>query len=187
MDVASVKDEFRKTVEYKGFSIEFIIPGNIKNYIDKTGFDLEVYLTDTKSWFLEYLFEILDWDRDGVPDREFGSEFKVLIYGVVDKIIEIPPPDEKTREEIFKIHAKKMPLLKGVSFGDLAAKTEGYTGADIENACREAGMVAIRKEAEGVSTADFDEALTHIKPSISKEYVERIKRFAKGSHDSMFR
>ncbi|MBS3073977.1 hypothetical protein J4447_00810 [Candidatus Pacearchaeota archaeon] len=88
MDVASVKDEFRKTVEYKGFSIEFIIPGNIKNYIDKTGFDLEVYLTDTKSWFLEYLFEILDWDRDGVPDREFGSEFKVLIYGVVDKIID---------------------------------------------------------------------------------------------------
>ena len=111
----------------------------------------------------------------------------LLRPGRFDKIIEIPPPDEKTREEIFKIHAKKMPLLKGVSFGDLAAKTEGYTGADIENACREAGMVAIRKEAEGVSTADFDEALTHIKPSISKEYVERIKRFAKGSHDSMFR
>ncbi len=79
---------YSKTIEYEGFSIEFIIPEKIKNYIGRTGFDLEAYLTDTKSWFMEYLFDVLDWDRDGVPDKEFGKEFKVIIYGVVDKIID---------------------------------------------------------------------------------------------------
>ncbi len=88
---ASVFGEFRKTVEFEGFSIEFIIPEKIKNYIDKTGFDLTGYLTDTQSWFIDYLFEVLDWDKDGFPDREFGKEFQVIIYGVVDKIIESIP------------------------------------------------------------------------------------------------
>ena len=79
---------YSKTVEYKGFSIEFIIPEKIKNYIDKTGFDLEAYLNDTKSWFIEYLFDVLDWDRDGMPDKEFGKEFQVILYGVIDRISE---------------------------------------------------------------------------------------------------
>jgi len=111
----------------------------------------------------------------------------LLRPGRFDKIIEIPPPDEKTRLEIFKIHTKKMPIAKNVSMDELAEKSEGYTGADIENVCREAGMVAIRKGSDAISTADFTEAFTAVKPSISKEYVERIKKFAKGGHDSMFR
>ncbi|VVB57958.1 VCP-like ATPase [Candidatus Anstonella stagnisolia] len=111
----------------------------------------------------------------------------LLRPGRFDKIIEIPPPDERTRQEIFKIHTKKMPIAKSVSMDELAEKSEGYTGADIENVCREAGMVAIRKGSDAISTADFTEAFTAVKPSISKEYVERIKKFAKGGHDSMFR
>lgn len=111
----------------------------------------------------------------------------LLRPGRFDKVIEIPPPDQKTRMEIFKIHTKKMPVAKGVSLEELAEKSEGYTGADIENVCREAGMVAIRKGSDAISNADFAEALAFVKPSISKEYVERIKKFAKGGHDSMFR
>jgi len=87
----TVSGEFRKTVEYEGFTIEFILPERIKNYIEKTGFDLNTYLTDTQAWFVEYLFEVLDWDKDGAPDTEFGKEFQVIVYGIVDKIEEGTP------------------------------------------------------------------------------------------------
>lgn len=82
---------YRRTIEFDGFSIDFIIPEVIKNYVDITGFDLKGYLENTEEWFTNYLFEILDWDRDGVPDKEFGREFEVIIYGIVDKIVDGVP------------------------------------------------------------------------------------------------
>ncbi len=103
---ASVSGEFRKTVEFEGFSIEFIIPERIKNYIDKAGFDLHGYLTDTQSWFVDYLFEVLDWDKDGFPDSEFGKEFQVIIYGVVDKILEGIP--QGLLEDVYFDHTSRV-------------------------------------------------------------------------------
>ncbi|MCX8195028.1 MAG: CDC48 family AAA ATPase [Candidatus Micrarchaeota archaeon] len=113
----------------------------------------------------------------------------LLRGGRFDRIIEIPPPDEKTRLEIFKIHTKSMPLSKAVDLEELAKKTEGYTGADIENVCREAGMAAIRRDvnAKEVLKSDFEEALAAVKPSITKTYVDKIKKFAKGEINSMYR
>jgi len=113
----------------------------------------------------------------------------LLRGGRFDRIIEIPPPDEKTRLEIFRIHTKSMPVAKGVDFEELAKRTDGYTGADIENVCREAGMSAIRRSVDSkeVTKADFDEALATVKPSITKAYVEKIKKFAKGEINTMYR
>jgi transitional endoplasmic reticulum ATPase len=113
----------------------------------------------------------------------------LLRPGRFDRIIEIPTPEEKTRLEIFKIHTKAMPLSKGVDLSDLAKKTEGYTGADIENVCREAGMAAIRRgpAVDKVEEKDFEEALSTVKPSVTKSYVEKIKKFAKGEANSMYR
>ena len=109
--------------------------------------------------------------------------------GRFDRIIEIPVPDEKTRAEIFKLHAKAMPLAKGFDVAEFAKKTDGYTGADIENVCREAGMSAIRRgiNVEKVEEKDFEEALSIVKPSVTKTYVEKIKKFAKGDSNSMYR
>ena len=113
----------------------------------------------------------------------------LLRGGRFDRIIEIPTPDDKARLDIFKIHTKAMPLAKGVDVSDFAKKTEGYTGADIENICREAGMSAIRRsvDSKDVTGKDFEEALSAVKPSVTKAYVDKIKKFAKGEANSMYR
>jgi transitional endoplasmic reticulum ATPase len=116
-------------------------------------------------------------------------DMALLRGGRFDRIIEIPPPEEKTRLEIFKIHSRSMPTAKGIDLEDLAKKTDGYTGADIENICREAGMAAIRRgvDTKEVTKGDFEDALSTVKPSITKAYVDKIKKFAKGEINSMYR
>jgi len=94
----------------------------------------------------------------------------LLRPGRFDRMILSPAPDEKTRLEIFKVHTKGMPL-KGVSLDSLARKTEDYVGADIEAVCREAAILALRKDIKSkeITTKFFDEALKKVKPSITKE------------------
>lgn len=69
----------------------------------------------------------------------------LLRAGRFDHILYVPPPDEETRLEIFKIHTRKNPLAKDVSLQELVAETKGCVGSDIEAICREATMTAIRK------------------------------------------
>jgi transitional endoplasmic reticulum ATPase len=69
----------------------------------------------------------------------------LLRPGRFDLLLQIPPPDEKARLEILKIHTAKNPLAKDVSFQELVEETEGCTGADIEAVCRDATMRAIRR------------------------------------------
>ncbi|MFA4983006.1 MAG: CDC48 family AAA ATPase [Candidatus Micrarchaeia archaeon] len=125
----------------------------------------------------------------GATNRPDILDSALLRPGRFDRVIEIPAPEEKARAEIFRIHMKGMPIGKGVDPVELAKKTDGYTGADIENVCREAGMAAIRRgvNTEKVEEGDFDEALKSIKPSVTKPYVEKIKKFAKGEANSMYR
>ena len=110
----------------------------------------------------------------------------LLRPGRFDRIIEIPMPDAETRLAIFKVHTKNMPLDKSVSLEELANQTDGYTGAEIENICREAGMNAIRANRDYVTREDFQNALQEVKPTIPKEVTERIKRF-KEEPTSMYR
>jgi transitional endoplasmic reticulum ATPase len=110
----------------------------------------------------------------------------ILRAGRFDKIIDIPMPDQKAREQIFTIHTKKMPLDKSVDLIELAKVTDNYTGAEIENLCREAGMSAIRAGRDIVKGEDFKKALDEIKPAIPKELADRIARF-KDEPDSMYR
>jgi transitional endoplasmic reticulum ATPase len=110
----------------------------------------------------------------------------LLRPGRFDRIIEIPIPDTPTRAAIFKVHTRRMPLDKEVKIDDLAGLTEGYTGAEIENIIREAGMNAIRSKREIVTIADFKKALQEIRPAIPKELAERIKRF-KDEPENMYR
>ncbi len=110
----------------------------------------------------------------------------LLRPGRFDKIIEIPMPNEVARLEILKVHMKRMPIAKEVSIEQLAKSTEGYTGAEIENLTREAGMNAIRANRDEVIKEDFEKALEEIRPAIPKELSERIKRF-KEEPENMYR
>lgn len=69
----------------------------------------------------------------------------LLRSGRFDLLLELPTPDEKTREEIFKIHTKNKPLAENVDLKNLAKETEGKVGSDIELICRKAALFAIRE------------------------------------------
>ncbi|MEM4267478.1 MAG: CDC48 family AAA ATPase [Candidatus Woesearchaeota archaeon] len=98
----------------------------------------------------------------------------LLRPGRFDRLIYTPVPDEKSREEIFKVHTRKMPL-KDVSLKELARETEGYVGADIEAVCREAAMLALRDDinTKEVTKKYFDMAMEKVRPSVTKE-VEKV-------------
>lgn len=102
----------------------------------------------------------------------------LLRPGRFDKQIMIPVPDLKAREEILKIHTRKMPLSKDVNIEEIAKKIEGFSGADIEALCREAAMNALRKnkEAKVVTNSDFEYALKVISPSVSKKMNEAYEK-----------
>ncbi len=110
----------------------------------------------------------------------------LLRPGRFDKIITIPMPDAEARLLIFQVHTEHMPLDKSVDLAELANITDSYTGAEIENICREAGMNAIRAKREVVKGEDFTRALKEVKPAIPKEFSERIKRF-KDEPENMYR
>jgi transitional endoplasmic reticulum ATPase len=114
----------------------------------------------------------------------------LLRPGRLDRHVHVPVPDEESRRAIFAVHTEHKPLADGVDLDDLAARTEGYVGADIEAVCREASMAAsrefissVRKEevAESVGnvrvTMDhFEQALDEVNPSVTDETRKQYER-----------
>ncbi len=94
----------------------------------------------------------------------------LLRPGRFDRLILAKIPEEAMREKIFKLHTKNMPL-NGVDIKKLAKETEGHVGADIEVICREAAIMALRKDknAKEVCQEHFKEALERVKPSVDAE------------------
>ncbi len=101
----------------------------------------------------------------------------LLRPGRFDKVVEVPAPDEATRLAILKVHTAKMPLTKDVDLKALAKKTDGYSGADLEALCREAGMTALRENenAREVTAAHFNKALQSITPTLLVKKREEAK------------
>ncbi|MGA9140191.1 MAG: proteasome-activating nucleotidase [Methanocella sp.] len=86
----------------------------------------------------------------------------ILRPGRFDRIIEVPVPDEKGREAIFKIHTRKMTMETDVDMADIISETEGTSGADIKSIVTEAGMFAIRRRSKSVSKEDFEKAIEKV-------------------------
>jgi len=69
----------------------------------------------------------------------------VLRPGRFDEIVEIPPAQEEDRLEIFKVHLRGKPLAPGIDAAALAARTEGFSGAEIASVCNQAALSAVRR------------------------------------------
>ena len=123
---------------------------------------------------MDGLEELLDVVIIGATNRPDMIDTALLRPGRFDRILLVPAPDKKTREEIFRVHTKSMPLDKGVKITDLASKTDGYAGADIEAICREAAIYALREDINvaKVSMKHFEKALKRVMPSVTKDIVE---------------
>lgn len=72
----------------------------------------------------------------------------MLRPGRFDFVIEMPKPDLRTREEIFKVHTREKPLSKNITPRSLAMEAENLVGADIASCCQKASLLAIREFLE---------------------------------------
>lgn len=109
----------------------------------------------------------------GATNRPDMIDPALLRPGRFDKKILIGLPDVDSRRRILEVHTSEMPML-GVSLDDLAQRTEGFTGADLAELCREAGMCAYREDRETafVSMRHFEAALRTVTPSVSEEEMQ---------------
>jgi transitional endoplasmic reticulum ATPase len=98
----------------------------------------------------------------------------ILRPGRFDFILDFPIPDEKTREEIFKVHTKGKPLAKDVDIGLLAQETDSLVGSDIEAVSREASMAAIREYLKtGTEKRELKIKMKHFKKAITSVKSQR--------------
>ncbi|WP_455645005.1 CDC48 family AAA ATPase [Methanosphaera sp.] len=97
----------------------------------------------------------------------------LLRPGRFDRHVEVGLPDKKSREEIFKVHTKDMPLADDVDIEELARMSEGFVGADIEAVCREAVLLTLREDLESVEVymSEFETAMKKVKPIKETESV----------------
>lgn len=82
--------------------------------------------------------------------------------GRFDRHINVPSPDMKGREEILKVHAKKVKMAKEVDLSVIAKSTPGFVGADLANVINEAAILAARQDKPAVTNADIEEAVERV-------------------------
>jgi cell division protease FtsH len=82
----------------------------------------------------------------------------LLRAGRFDRRVDVPYPDQKSREEILKVHSESVPLDEGVDLAKIARGTPGFSGADLANIVNEAAINASKAQRDGVTIHDFEEA-----------------------------
>lgn len=82
--------------------------------------------------------------------------------GRFDRHVSVPAPDLKGREEILKVHAKKVKLAPEVDLKTVAKGTPGFVGADLANVINEAAILAARADKDAVDNSDMDEAVERV-------------------------
>jgi transitional endoplasmic reticulum ATPase len=107
----------------------------------------------------------------GATNRPLLIDPALLRPGRFDELIYVPVPDEDGRRRILGIHTERMPLGPDVNLDALARETEGYTGADLEDLVRRAGLEALREDLETaeVPMALFRKALEATRASVTPE------------------
>jgi transitional endoplasmic reticulum ATPase len=114
----------------------------------------------------------------GATNRPNLIDPALLRPGRFDELVYVGPPDTAGRRRILAIHTKRMPLAKDVDLEDLARRTENFTGADLEDLVRRAGLTALRRDLEEgqVTKADFELALSETRASVTEEMLNDYAR-----------
>jgi transitional endoplasmic reticulum ATPase len=97
----------------------------------------------------------------------------------------IGEPDTEGREQILKIHTDDTPLSPDVSLRELAERTDGYVGSDLESIAREAAIEALREDddAADVDMRHFRKALENVRPTLTddiREYYDQVEEEFRG-------
>ena len=113
-------------------------------------------------------------------NRKDALDPALLRAGRLESHVEVPAPDEAARRAILDVHTREKPLDDAVDLDDVAARTAGYSGADLTAVCREAAMLAVRAVADAypgpeandhvdevsLTAAHFEAALETVAPSL---------------------
>ena len=112
----------------------------------------------------------------------------LLRPGRFDRQVVVPVPDLRGREEILKVHAKKIPLAPDIDLALIARGTPGFSGADLENLVNEAALLAAKKDKEYVDMEDFEQAKDKVlmgaerRSMILSEEEKRITAYHEAGH-----
>lgn len=102
----------------------------------------------------------------------------LLRSGRFDRQITVSLPDKKGRTEVLQVHAKDKTLADDVELENLAKRTPGFSGADLENVLNEGAILAVRDDRKSITMDDLDEAIDRVMmgpAKKSKKYSEREK------------
>ena len=116
----------------------------------------------------------------GATNRPNLVDPALLRPGRFDELIYVGVPGQEGRRRILAIQTAKMPLAGDVDLDRIAARTDRYTGADLEDVVRRAGLVALRRSATAgdVTAADFDAALGESRASVTAELEAEYEQMA---------
>ncbi len=114
----------------------------------------------------------------GATNRPTLIDPALMRPGRLDELIYVSVPDAAGRKHILGIHTKKMPLAKDVDLGALANQTEKFTGADLEDLVRRAGLAALREsiKSKKVTSAHFETALRDTRASVTSDMEREYEK-----------
>merc|ERR1712032_632821 len=134
-----------------------------KRYDSTSGGEREIQRT-----MLELLNQMDGFDSRGdvkvimATNRIETLDPALIRPGRIDRKIEFPMPDEKTKRSIFRIHTSKMTLDEDVDLEEYIMSKDDLSGADIKAICTEAGLLALRERRMRVSQADFKKSKENV-------------------------
>ncbi|EZP50979.1 MULTISPECIES: CDC48 family AAA ATPase [Sphingomonas] len=116
----------------------------------------------------------------GATNRPNLIDPALLRPGRFDELVYVGVPDSDGRRRILAIQTQKMPLADDVDLDAVARRTDRFTGADLEDVVRRAGLVALRRslQSTAVTMADFDAALTESRASVTPEMEKDYEQIA---------
>lgn len=103
----------------------------------------------------------------------------LLRPGRFDRQIQVSTPDKNARAQILQVHARNKRFASDVNFDNIAKRTPGFSGAQLENTLNEAALLAVRNGRNLITMEDIDEAIDRViggPAKKSRKYIEKERR-----------